>query len=520
MPTPSISTQLLVIGGGATGLGIAWDACLRGLKVVLVEQADLGQGTSGRYHGLLHSGGRYVISDPISARDCAAENAILRRIAPQAIEDTGGLFVTTPADPPDFADRWRSACADTGVAVEEWSVPKSLKHEPLLNPRISRAFHVADAALDSFDLLHLLAQAVREAGGQVLLRQHVTAVEVSGGRVGTASLIDTRSGESRTIGAEMMINAAGPWTGKVASLAGIRLPMVLSKGSMIAMTTRLVHTVVNRCRPPQDGDVIVPVGTVAVLGTTDFQVDDPADRSIQGWEVDKILAEGEMLIPTLPDHRALRAWAGVRALYRQEQARQDATRDLPRAHAVLDHGATDGIEGLLSVLGGKLTTYRLMAEATLDVACRKMGITAHCTTADTAIGPPPHRFHQLPTRLEEIETAADARASIVCECELATRLGLEHSIVEDHAQSLDDSRRDLRLGMGPCQAAFCGYRAAGLATDLVSGTASDGGYRAFLKERWRGVRPLAWGKTLSQFELTRRISIELLAADSLPEDPS
>src|SRR3990167_3213316 len=105
----TISTQLLVIGGGATGLGAAWDACLRGLKVILVEQSDLGQGTSGRYHGLLHSGGRYVLSDPISARDCAAENAILRRIAPQAIEDTGGLFVTTPADPQEFADRWRSA---------------------------------------------------------------------------------------------------------------------------------------------------------------------------------------------------------------------------------------------------------------------------------------------------------------------------------------------------------------------------------------------------------------------------
>jgi glycerol-3-phosphate dehydrogenase len=520
LQTSSISTQLLIIGGGATGLGIAWDACLRGFKVILVEQNDLGQGTSGRYHGLLHSGGRYVISDPVSARDCANENAILRRVVPQVIEDTGGLFVTTPADPSDFADRWASACKQAGVPFEEWPASRALEQESLLNPRISRAFHVADASLDSFDLLHLLALAVRQAGGQVLLHHRVTGLERAGGRVASATFVDTRSGETRTIGAEMLINAAGPWAGRVASLAGIRLPVVLSKGSMIAMTTRLVHTIVNRCRPPQDGDIVVPVGTVAVLGTTDLEVDDPADHTIQDWEVDRILAEAEILIPSLPDHRPLRAWAGVRALYRPVDSERDHTRELPRAHAVLDHASTDGVEGLISVIGGKLTTFRLMAQDALDHVCRRLGIDAACTTSHTPIGEARRRYHQLPNRLAEIEGGGEPAPSLICECELATRLGLERSLTEDNAQSLDDSRRDLRLGMGPCQAAFCAYRAAGLASNLTPGAPPDGGYRSFLKERWRGVRPLAWGKALSQFELARRISIELLAADTLPEDRS
>ena len=131
---PAFSTELLVIGGGATGLGVAWDACLRGIKVLLVEQSDLGQGTSGRYHGLLHSGGRYVISDPASARDCARENEILRRLAPSTIEDTGGLFVSAPADPPEFPDRWLAACRETGVTAEELSLSETLHDEPLLNP--------------------------------------------------------------------------------------------------------------------------------------------------------------------------------------------------------------------------------------------------------------------------------------------------------------------------------------------------------------------------------------------------
>src|SRR5258706_14571778 len=87
-----LSTEILVIGGGATGLGVAWDAALRGYKTLLVEKGDLAHGTSGRYHGLLHSGGRYVVRDPRSALDCYRENLILKRIMPSAIEDTGGGF--------------------------------------------------------------------------------------------------------------------------------------------------------------------------------------------------------------------------------------------------------------------------------------------------------------------------------------------------------------------------------------------------------------------------------------------
>ena len=93
--TRSIQTEVLVIGGGATGVGTAWDAALRGFDVVLVERSDLVEGTSGRFHGLLHSGGRYVVKDPVAAKECVDENALLRRLMPDCIEDTGGLFVTT-----------------------------------------------------------------------------------------------------------------------------------------------------------------------------------------------------------------------------------------------------------------------------------------------------------------------------------------------------------------------------------------------------------------------------------------
>src|SRR4051794_40418001 len=114
-----LEADVLVIGGGATGAGVAWDAALRGFDTVLVDRADLAEGTSGRFHGLLHSGGRYVVKDPVAARECVDENAILRRVLPDCIEDTGGLFVTTPDDDPAYADEFLAGAARASMPAEE-----------------------------------------------------------------------------------------------------------------------------------------------------------------------------------------------------------------------------------------------------------------------------------------------------------------------------------------------------------------------------------------------------------------
>src|SRR5436305_13127663 len=115
------STDVLVIGGGATGAGVDWDAALRGFDVVLVDRNDLAEGTSGRFHGLVHSGGRYAVKDPRAAEECVVENRVLREIGADAIEDTGGFFVTTPWDDPAYADRFAEGCLATEVQCAEIS---------------------------------------------------------------------------------------------------------------------------------------------------------------------------------------------------------------------------------------------------------------------------------------------------------------------------------------------------------------------------------------------------------------
>ncbi|TFH36851.1 MAG: anaerobic glycerol-3-phosphate dehydrogenase subunit A [Anaerolineales bacterium] len=506
----NLSTQLLVIGGGATGLGIAWDASLRGIKTVLVEKGDLGEGTSGRYHGLLHSGGRYVISDPHSASDCASENEILRKIAPSTIEDTGGYFVSTPADPLEFPDSWLHGCEQTGVAADEIPLAQLRKREPLLNPRISRAFSVNDGALDSFALTHLLANGIQRSGGKLLLRHAVTGLEIRHNHIQTIQLINLRTQEMLMMSADFVINAAGPWAGDIAWLAKTQIPITLSKGSMLAMASRFTQTVINRCKPPGDGDILVPIGTVSVLGTTDLPVQRPDHLQIFPWELDLLLSEADILVPGIRQHRPLRAWAGVRPLYSSQHDDQEGDRAIKRSHIVLDHRDRDGIDNFVSVFGGKLTTYRLMAEAAVDLAANRLGQYTACATRTTPIPAPDSPIGFLGSeRLRSFsDRASSAQDMVICECELVSAKQLRQALFSDEQPTLDDLRRDFRLGMGPCQAAYCGFRSAGIA---AKGSRADPQFLGdFTQERWKGIQPLVWGSSLRQIELMRRINFELL----------
>ncbi|MBN1284977.1 MAG: FAD-dependent oxidoreductase [Anaerolineae bacterium] len=389
--TTTLATQVLVIGGGSTGLGIARDLAKRGLRVTLAEEGDLRSGTSGRYHGLLHSGGRYAVKDTETARECIDENRALRKLMPHAIEDTGGLFVTTPADPPEYADVWRDACRAAGIPVEEITLDQARRREPALHPRISRAFLVPDASCDSFDALVSVALAAEADGATILTYHSVVGLLVEGDRVTGARAKDHRGGGELTIRAGFVVNATGPWAGRVAALAGIHVPMKNSRGALVALNFRWVNTVVNRLRPPGDGDIMVPVGTICALGTTSVPTDDPYDVRIEPWEVSRILEEAGHMAPGIEKTRALRAWAGVRPIY--DPGTEDMGRAAKRTFSVLDHEARDGIAGMVSVVGGKLTTYRYMAEKAGDIVCAKLGISVPCSTRDEVLPPPAAAAH-------------------------------------------------------------------------------------------------------------------------------
>jgi glycerol-3-phosphate dehydrogenase len=515
----TLSTDVLVIGGGATGAGVAWDAALRGLEVLLVDRADLAEGTSGRFHGLLHSGGRYVVKDPRAAEECIGENRILRDIAADCIEDTGGFFVTTPWDDPDYADKFADGCRATGVDCEEVDVAQALRQEPRLNRETSRAFRVPDANIDVWKTVWSLARGATARGGRVLPYHAAVAIHRDGDEVTGARLRDTRTGEEVDVEAKVTVNAAGAWAGRVADLAGIEGVRVLpGRGIMIAMNHRLVNTVVNRCQMPTDGDIIVPIRTVSVIGTTDQHTDDPDDHTVLQEEVDAMLDDGEKLVPGFRHARALRVWTGVRPLFEDAKADSTDTRDVTRAHALLDHEQRDGVRRFVTITGGKLTTFRLMAEETVDAVCRQLGEDRPCMTRTQRLAGSEHGEHyRLGERLARKE-AHLRDDQLICECEMLPRSKLEETMRRSGSINLDDIRRLLRLGMGPCQGGFCIYRATGILHGLDGLTAeqANGALLHFLQERWKGMWPILYGDQLRQVRLDDWIFQGVLDVEHLP----
>jgi glycerol-3-phosphate dehydrogenase len=513
-----IDTDVLVIGGGSTGTGVARDAAMRGFATVLVERRDLADGTTGRFHGLLHSGGRYVVKDPPAARECVPENAILRRIAADCIEDTGGLFVTTPHDDPDYGDLFVAGCLDTGVPVEEVPVAEALRREPRLNPRISRAFAVPDAAIDAWKTVWACARSAQEHGARVLTYHRVLDLARSDGRVVGALVRDELTGEELHIHAGVVVNASGAWAGQIAAMAGCEVQILPGKGIMIAMNHRLVNTVLNRCKLPADGDILVPIRTVSVIGTTDVRIPDPDAAEATQQEIDEMLEEGEKLVPGFREARALRVWAGVRPLFQETRAEDVDTRDVTRSHTLIDHERRDGVGGLLTITGGKTTTFRLMAEVTVDAVCDDLGTSRPCRTADEPLPDSEDGSHYwLGARLAAREPVPQSE-EIVCECELITRPRLEDAIARRGTVNLDDIRRTLRLGMGPCQGGFCIYRATGIlhAQRRLDHATANAALLDFLQERWKGVYPILYGDQLRQARLDDWIFQGLLDVGHLP----
>jgi glycerol-3-phosphate dehydrogenase len=510
-----IECEVLVLGGGSTGVGVARDAAMRGFSTVLVERGDLATGTTGRFHGLVHSGGRYAVKDPQAARECIAENIVLRRIAADCIEDTGGLFVTTPIDDPQYAERFIAGCQDTGVPAEEIPVAEALRREPRLNPRITRAFVVPDAAADAWKTVWTCARSATEYGARILPYHEVVAVTKDGDQV-TGILARRPDGEQVQIRAQVTVNATGAWAGRVAEMAGCRVQVLPGKGIMMASNHRLVQTVVNRCEMPADGDILVPIRTVSVIGTTDTLVQDPDHWAVTKAEIDQMLQAGENLVPGFSEARMLRVWGGVRPLFQDDAPAE--TRDVTRAHAVLDHRARDGVAGFLTITGGKFCTFRLMAQDAVDAAARVLGSTRPCRTADEPLPDSQEgRSYQLGSRLAERErTLTDEQ--LICECELVRRGRLEDEMNRRPAPSLDDLRRALRLGMGPCQGGFCMFRATGILHQVkhLSSAEANQALLAFLEERWKGVYPLLHGDQLRQAWLDDWIFQGVLDVEHLP----
>ncbi len=374
-------TDVLIIGGGITGTGIARDLGLRGLDTVVLERGRLADGATGNMHGLLHSGARYAVADPESATDCIEENRILRDVARHCVDETGGYFVQLPDDDESYFERTRRSCLDCSIDVESVSVADIRDDHPYLASEAKRAFRVPDAVVHPFPLAIANAVGARENGGTIETHAEVVDVLVEEGAVAGVEVRHREASETETIHAEHVVNAAGAWAESVGAMAGIEIPMQPSKGVMVVVDFPPLDAVLNRCRPAADGDIVVPHEETAVLGTTSVEIENPDDYQKAQWEVDLMVEQASEMVPDIATARIVRSYWGVRPLFGGTDADLVDGRTQTRDFTLLDHGERDDRPGMTTVVGGKLTTYRQMAETVADRVCSVLGVTESCRTA-------------------------------------------------------------------------------------------------------------------------------------------
>jgi glycerol-3-phosphate dehydrogenase len=518
-----ITTRVVIIGGGATGAGIMRDCALRGIDCILLERDDIAAGTTGRNHGLLHSGARYALTDPESARECIQENRILKRIASHCVDDTGGLFVTLPEDDIGFQDPFMQACAQAGIPTRQLEPREALRLEPNVNPALIGAIQVPDGTVDPFRLATANVLDAKEHGARILTHCSVVGLLRQQERVHGVRAINLRTGEGFEIEAEQVINAAGIWGQQICEYAELGIRMFPAKGSLLIMDYRLNQLVLNRARKPADADILVPGDTISLIGTTSSRIDyDKIDQlRVEPEEVEVLLREGIKLAPAMAQTRLLRAYAGVRPLVAVDG--DESGRNISRGIVLLDHASRDGLEGFITITGGKLMTYRLMAEMATDLVASKLGNSKPCRTALQAL---PGSRDPAPAQTFGLSAPAQGSAesrhgerviaffrdnpkanALICECEMVTAGEIEYALRELDVDNLVDLRRRTRLGMGPCQGELCAYRAAGLMHEYgkADGRAACVMLRDFLEERYKGVRPVLWGDALRETEFTHWI---------------
>lgn len=517
--------SVIVIGGGATGVGILRDLSMRGVRTLLIEQRDLAYGTSSRFHGLLHSGARYAVKDAESARECIEENYILRKIAKHCVEETEGLFVRLPEDDESYEQDWITACKSAGITATQIRPEDACRLEPNLNPKAVSAYRVPDSAIDGFRLVWQNTQSARRYGGQVRTYTEVIGIEHKNNQVTGVEIKNILTGETESIACDYIVNAAGSWVGQVASLAGQEVNVIPDRGVLVAFNHRICKRVVNRLRKPSDGDIFVPHGSITILGTTSSPADRPDDTIPHIDEVVKLLDIGRALFTDLDEYRILRAFAGTRPLYSADPS--SSGRAASRNFVIIDHSQS-GLNGMATIAGGKLTTYRQMAEKMSDVVCKHLKVTALCRTAqeplvdelsinvkkkaekyfpaygvDLAISRLGPNFGNALNKIE----ADPNKSQLVCECELVTLAEVEVAAADNDSFSMDDVRRKTRMGMGTCQGAFCAFRGVGafVENDMSKGQSASQLTKDFLQSRWNGIRPVLWGKQLREAELMRGI---------------
>lgn len=386
--------DVLVIGGGITGAGVAREAALRGLRVALVERRDFAVGTSSRSSKLIHGGLRYLAQGDISlVREAARERAVLRRLAPHLAEPmqmlvpvysrTGCLTIRAGLFTYDRLAKVNPEERNRMLSREEvLSIEPLLRAERLYGGGLYYEYLTDDARL----VIETVKSAVA-LGALAINDAPAVRLHLEGGQVAGAFVRDATTGSEFLVRARAVINAAGPWVDDIRLMqnGGEQRRLHLTKG--IHLTLPRQRLPVGRCVVMHAADkrsvFVIPHGDLVYLGTTDTDYDGPREEpviSVADAEYLLAAANAAFAIEPLKLHEIVGAWAGLRPLLHEEGRKPS---EISRKDEIMI-----GPTGLISIAGGKLTTFRCMAQRILEAAALRIGAERAPTPRGTSEAAP------------------------------------------------------------------------------------------------------------------------------------
>jgi glycerol-3-phosphate dehydrogenase len=510
--------DVVVIGGGSTGTAVARDCAMRGLRTLLLERDDIASATVGTCAGMISSGLKYR-GEPEIMKMCSSEVVHLNRIARHIIMKIPILVPLLDL----------SNAVSDGEYIDAYSEPAMMfltpeatrEIEPMIHPDVIAGVYYEEFFIDPFRLCLLQALDARNYGANIKTYCEVIRFEAPKNEVQGVVFYNRITGTTETVSTKLVVNAAGPWAHKLARLSGAELDLRLNKGTHVIFDRRVVNVGITAKAIDGRWIYLFPHENTTLLGTTALDTWENPDTLVASLdEIEYLLQSIETVIPSIREARIIRTMAGTRPLVPEWNVPEDK---VTRGYQVIDHD-----NGMISFTGGKLVMCRHMAEAVTNQVCKKLGSKAKCTTHEKPLpgneddvdveslsaefGISMHALERMRVRrgtemkkiLEMTKDHPEWKTTI-CTCEPIIEAEIRYAIREEFPQTLNDLRRRLRLGTGPCQGTFCTYKAASILSEDLDLQGDDFlvDILDFRAERWKGIRPSMRGEQLAQEELAQ-----------------
>jgi glycerol-3-phosphate dehydrogenase len=535
--------DVIVIGGGINGCGIARDAAMRGLSAVLIEKDDFGSGTTGASSQMIHGGARYLLSDVKTTKLSSQDSGYIQKIAPHLLfripfivpvlkkskRPTWGEKIYFEATDAYFQLYDRYSVLKNGMPHTRLNLEEALAVEPDLNgERMMGAFTFDEWGVDVFRLCIHNVLSAQQHGCKVFNHNRVAEIIKQGNRVVGVRTQDTLNGMQREFRGKIVVNATGPWTPRLAAMAGCTVKLRPGKGVHVGLDRRISNYAILAKAIDGRDIFVMPYQNVSFVGTTDDDFfGDPDDIPILEDEVEYLLEGIEQVFPRIREARVTHAWAGVRPTLYERGPTED---DLSRDYKIFDHEATESTPGFLSLAGGKLASYRLMSEHLVDAVVKKLGKGSPCQTHFAPLPGAERRVHaedlakqfHVPLfaanrlvyryggrayEILEMTRSETSLRNVMCQCDPVLEAELRYVIRNEWARSLEDLKRRTRLSLGPCQGTRCFMMAAQVLGEELSWK-SDQVYhevKRSMELRWKEKLPVMDGIGLQQEELMAHI---------------